>query len=110
MLNGVRTKEGQGREYTEDDSEYVPTIPTPPLPRRRRTRGSVRVRASSVPLTIPRKDKKQILPVIDEESDAAFNGDLDKELEKVNAENLQAKPETFDGALPAGVLPRSVYL
>ena len=103
-----RSKEGQGRECTEEDRDYVPTIPTPPLPRKRRTRGAVKTRASSVPVTIPRKNKKQILPVIDEESSAAFNGDLDRELEDVNTKNLQGNPETFDGVLQNGVLPRSV--
>ena len=110
FLNCFRTKEGQGREYTEDDREYVPAIPTPPLPRRRRTRGAVKTRASSVPISIPRKNKKRMLPVIDEESGDAVNGDLDKELEDVNTENLQEKPEMFDGVLPTGVLPRFVCL
>ena len=82
---GIRTQEGQGREYTEADREYVPLIPTPqvpPQPRQRRTRGTAKLRASSVPINVPRKSKKRILPVINEESSVAFNGVLGKELTK----------------------------
>ena len=110
-----RPKEGQGREYTEKDSEYVPTMPTPspstqPRKRRskRRTRGSVKLRASSVPLNIPRKQKKQILPIIDEESNETFNGNLEQELADVNEKNLPEMSDGFKGVLPNGILPRFV--
>ena len=107
-----RPKEGQGREYTEKDSEYVPTIPTPSpstQPRKRRTRGSVKLRASSVPLNIPRKQKKQILPIIDEESNETFNGNLEKELADVNSKNLPEMSDGFNGMLPKGILSRFVW-
>ena len=107
-----RSKEGQGREYTEKDSEYVPTIPTPSpstQPRKRRTRGSVKLRASSVPLNIPRKQKKQILPIIDEESNETFNGNLEKELADVNSKNLPEMSDGFNGMLPKGILSRFVW-
>ena len=107
----IRSKEGQGREYVEKDSEYVPTVPTPSpstQPRKRRTRGSVKLRASSVPLNIPRKQKKQILPVIDEQSEETFNGNLEQELADVNAKNLPATSDGFNGKLPKGILPRCV--
>ena len=108
----VRTQEGQGREYTEADREYVPSNPTlqvPPQPRQRRTRGTSKTRASSVPLNIPRKSKKRILPVIDEESSVTSNGDLGKELAEINAKNLQKGLDTFNGSLPNGILPRFVW-
>ena len=106
----IRTQEGQGREYTEEDREYVPPIPTPRLPPqpRRRTRGTSKLRASSVPLNIPRKCKKRILPVINEEERATFEDDLGKELAEVNAKNLQKGDDAFNGTLPQGVLPRCV--
>ena len=86
----------------------MPTPQLPPQPRTRRTRGTARLRASSVPLNIPRKNKKRILPVIHEESDAAFNGDLERELNDVNTKNLKERSDMFNGTLPKGVLPRFV--
>ena len=106
-----RKQEGQGREYTEEDSEYVPTQPTtqvPPQSRQHRTRGSSKLRASSVPVTIPRRVKKRILPVIDEETSAANTDVLGKELKEINGKNLQKSDDAFNGILPQGVLPMYV--
>ena len=61
-----------------------------------------------MPLNISRKYKKQILPIIDEDSNAAFNGDLDKELADINSKNLQETSDAFNGILPKGILPRFV--
>ena len=108
----VRTQEGQGREYTEADREYVPSNGTqrkPPQPRQRRTRGTSKTRASSVPLNIPRRSKKRILPVIDEETNVGVNDDLEKELADIDAKNLQKEMDTVNGTLPNGILPRFVW-
>ena len=104
----IRTQEGQGREYTEKDREYVPPISTPRLPPqpRRRTRGTSKLRASSVPLNTSRRGKKRILPVINEEESATFEDDLGKELSDINAKNPQQGENAFNGTLPQGVLPR----
>ena len=105
----IRTDEGQGREYTEADREYVPSTPQiPPPPSRRRTRGTSKLRASSVPVNVPRRHKKRILPVINEEESSTFEGELGKELQDINTKNLQKGLELFEGSLPKGVLPRSV--
>ena len=82
-------------------------MPTPrlPLQPRRRTRGTSKLRASSVPLNIAKRGKKRILPVINEHESATFEDDLGKELKEVNAKNLQQGEDTFNGALPQGVLP-----
>ena len=104
-----RNEEGQGREYTEEDREYIPPTPQiPPPSSRRRTRGSSKVRASSVPINVPRRRKKRILPVINEEEDSTVEGNLGEELQNINAKNLQKGMEDFDGSLPKGFLPRSV--
>ena len=113
VLCSIRKQEGQGREYTEEDSEYVPTPPTtqmPPQSRQRRTRGSAKNRASSVPVTIPRRSKKRILPVINEEASAANTDVLGKELNEINGKNLQKSGDAFNGILPQGVLPMYVKM
>ena len=83
----------------------MPTPRLPPQPRRR-TRGTSKLRASSVPLNISRRGKKRILPVINEEESATFEDDLGKELNEINAKNLQQGENAFNGTLPQGVLPR----
>ena len=109
MMCKNRTEEGQGREYTEEDREYVPPKPQiPPPSSRRRTRGSSKLRASSVPINVPRRRKKRILPVINEEDSSTVEGELGKELQNINTRNLQKGLEEFEGSLPKGVLPRSV--
>ena len=104
-----RQQEGQGREYTEEDREYVPSPSTtqlPPHSSQRRTRGSAKLRASSVPVTIPRRSKKRILPVINEEASAANSDVLGKELNEINGKNLPKGEDALNEMLPQGVLPR----
>ena len=113
VLCHFRKREGQGIEFTESDGEYTPTIPPPPLQsqsRKRRTRTSSRTRASSVPLSVPKKAKVQVLPVIDEKEVASVTQKVGDELADINDSNLQNKTDKFSGVLPNGMLEMCVGL
>ena len=56
---------------------------------------------------LPKKAKKQVLPVIDEKKMTSFTKNVGDELADINSNNLQNKAENFTGPLPNGFIDSS---